>query len=169
MSDLYSPSFEKFQADIEAYLTAQGKRERTKDGFIVFHGYDAALAHMFNHYLEHEAYDPLVSHFRSWNWEHSYNDYLIRLTEVLLTRPDWPLLKLLWSGVVSKRRKLYNDIRKLERKAPGTVSPSSVHAARDNLLETLERVRSYSAQIGTVEDTSLYEQMMSKVRAGRMA
>lgn len=169
MPDTFSPSFAKFQADIEGYLVAQGNREKTKDGFVVFHGYDDALALMFNRYLEEEAFDPLVSHFRVWNWEHSYNDYLLRLTDTLLRRRDWPLLRLLWSGVISKRRKLYNNIRKLERKAPGTVPASSVKASREGLIETLERVRSYSVQLGSDADTKSYENMLSKVKVGRMA
>jgi hypothetical protein len=169
MIDQFSPSFLKFQADIEAYLATEGKRERTKDGFIIFHGYDHALRLMFNRYLEHESYEPLVSHFRAWNWEHSYNDYLLRLTDALRERRNWPLLKLLWSGVISKRRKLYNDIRKLERKSPGKVPSSSAQASRDELLESLERVRSYSGEIGNAEDSISYELMISKVKAGRMA
>lgn len=169
MPDQFSPSFLKFQADIEAYLAAQGKRKRTKDGFIIFHGYDDALTLMFDRYLEHQAFEPLVAHFRGWNWEHSYNDYLLRLTDALLEGRDWPLLKRLWSGVISKRRKLYNDIRKLERKAPGTIPSASAQASRDELLESLERIRSYCGEIGTVEDSNSYELMISKVRAGRMA
>jgi len=169
MHDTFSPSFVKFQADIEAYLIAQGKREKTKDRFIVFHGYDDALKLMFNRYLEQEAFEPLVSHFRAWNWEHSYNKYLLILTDALLARRDWPLLKALWSAVISKRRRLFNDIRRLERKAPGTVPASSVKASREKLLETLERVRSFSAEIGSIEDTNSYELVISKVKAGRMA
>ena len=169
MPDQSSPSFLKFQADIEAYLAAQGQRKRTKDGFIIFHGYDDALRLIFNRYLEHEAFEPLVSHFRAWNWEHSYNDYLLRLTDALLERRDWPLLKRLWSGVISKRRKLYNDIRKLERESPGTIPSSSAQASRDELLESLERIKAYSGAIGTAEDWDSYELMISKVRSGRMA
>lgn len=169
MPDAFSPSFVKFQLDIEAYLVAQGKREKTKDGFIVFHGYDAALKFMFDRYLEEGALEPLVSHFRTWNWEHSYNDYLIRLTNALLGRADWPLLKRLWSGVISKRRRLYNDIRKLERKAPGTLPAPSVRASKEKLLETLERVRSYAVKIGSAEDMKSYEKMISNARAGKVA
>jgi hypothetical protein len=169
MPDIFSPSFVKLQADVEGYLVAQGKREKAKDGFVVFHGYSDALALMFDRYLEEEAFDPLVSHFRAWNWEHSYNDYLLHLTDALLRRRDWPLLRLLWSGVVSKRRRLYNDTRKLERKAPGTVPASSVKASREKLVETLERVRSYSVQIGSAEDAKTYGDMLSRVRAGKMA
>jgi hypothetical protein len=165
--DAFAPSFLKVQADIEGYLVAQGKREKTKDGFVVFRGYDDALRIMFNRYMEQEAFHPLVSHFRAWNWEHSYNDYLLRLTDALLKRRDWRLLSLLWSGVIAKRRKLYNDIRAFDSKSPGKLKASSVKSSRENFLETLERVKSYSVEIGSPEDAELYERMISKVKAGR--
>ncbi len=165
----FSPSFVKFQADIESYLIAQGKRHKTEDGFIVFHGYDEALQVMFDCYLEAGAFEQLVQHFRSWNWEHSLNDYLERLTQTLLERGDWPLLKRLWSAVISKRRKLYNDIRKIERRTPGTISLSSVTASKEKLLEALERVKSYSQAIGSPEETESYEQIVFKIEAGRSA
>lgn len=169
MTDTFSPSFVKFQADIESYLVAQAKREKTKDGFIVFHGYDDALTVIFRRYLEEGAFDPLVAHFRAWNWQHSYNDYLLRLADALLRRRDWPLLGLLWSGVISKRRRLNDDIRKVERKTPGTVPASSVKASRERHIESLERVRAYSLQIGSAEDTQSYEDQLSKVNAGKMS
>jgi hypothetical protein len=168
MPGAFSPSFVKFQEDTERYLVARGKRDKTKEGFIVFHGYDAALKLMFNRFLEAGALEPLVSHFRTWNWEHAYNGYLLRLTDVLLEQPDWPLLKRLWSGVIAKRRKLYNDIRKLERKAPGTVSSSSVKGSREKLVETLVRVRAFSARIGSAEDTQSYESIIGRVKAGKL-
>lgn len=167
MAERFSPSFTKFQPDIEGLLAAEGKRERTKDGFIVFHGYDDALRRMFDRYLQEEAFEPLVVHFRAWNWEHSYNDYLLRLTEALLGERDWRLLSLLWSGVIAKRRRHYNDIRKFNRQYPGKLKASTVHASQEALLETLERVRSYSLEYGSAEETVNYEAMISKVRAGR--
>lgn len=169
MTPPFSPSFVKFQADIEAYLVAQGKRERTRDGFIVFRGYDSALKHMFGRYLKASAFEPLVAHFQTWNWEHSYNDYLLSLTRSLRAKRDWTLLNRLWSGVIAKRRRLYNDIRKLERKSPGTVPATSVRNSRVKFLESLRRVRSYSIELGSPEETEAFEKMISRVKDGKSA
>jgi hypothetical protein len=168
MPDDFVPRFRSLQADVESYLTSLGKRERRKDGSIAFRGYDQGLASMFERYLEHEAFEPLVSHFRAWNWETSYNDYLLRLTDALREKRDWPLLKRLWAGVVSGRRKLYNDMTRIEKQSPGTLPAPSVEAARRRLLETLERVRSYSAELGPAEEALRYAQLIDRVNAGKV-
>lgn len=77
MSEPFSPSFKHFQRDIERFLIASGLREKRKDGFTVFKGYENALQTMFNHYLDAGKFDPLVAHFRNWNWEMGCNDYLL--------------------------------------------------------------------------------------------
>jgi uncharacterized protein YdeI (YjbR/CyaY-like superfamily) len=43
----------------------------------------------------------LVAEFRKWNWEWSYNDYLLELSSGLQQEKDWPLLKDLWAAVVA--------------------------------------------------------------------
>jgi hypothetical protein len=89
MAETFAPKFKNFQADIEAYLAAAGKREKTRDGFVVFRGYKHALNLMFDQYLAHQAFEPLVSHFHAWNWELSYDHHLLRLTNALLQERDW--------------------------------------------------------------------------------
>ena len=165
----FSPSFKSLQKDIEAYLTAQGKRTRTADGFVVFHGYEGALKLMFERYLGHGAFDALVSHFRVWNWETSYNDYLIRLTDALRAERDWPRLKRLWSGVISKRRKLYNDLLRMQRRTDPARSSPSLESARERLLDSLGRAKTYATELGSESDAAAYGSTISAIKAGRLA
>lgn len=163
----FVPSFKDLQRDVESYLASTGRRRKTPDGFIVFDDYDGALARLFDEYLARRVYDPLVDHFRRWNWEHSYNSYLLRLTEALLQARDWPRLERLWGGVIARRRKLYNDIRKLDQRSPGALPEASVQQSRERLLESLERVRAYSADLGSPEDALAYAIMIERVKAGK--
>jgi len=41
-----------------------------------------------------------------------YNDSLLGLTDALLEKRDWPRLRSPWEGVIVKRRKLFNEVRK---------------------------------------------------------
>jgi hypothetical protein len=169
MPDAFSPSFRRLQSDIEAYLTAQGKRTRKPDGLVVFLGYEEALRVMFERYLEHGAFDALVSHFRLWNWESSYDDYLIRLTQALRAGRDWPRLRRLWSAVISKRRRLYNGQLRMQRQTNPTRSAPALEAARERLLESLGRAVTYATEIGTERDAAAYGEVISAVKAGRLA
>jgi hypothetical protein len=167
MGPPFEPKFNDFQGDIECYLRHLGNTQTTKDGMVVFHGYDEALKWMFRQYIAVAAFDPLVAHFRRWNWELSYNPFLLGLTKSLAERQDWPRLKLLWDGVIAKRRKLYNDVRKIERRKPGALPADTVHQSRERLLETLRRVRSMSEEFGSPQDSEAYSQMIDKAAAGK--
>jgi hypothetical protein len=70
--------------------------------------------------------------------------------------------------VISKRRKLYNDARRIETRAPGTLPTSTLRDSRDRLFETLERVRSYSHALGHNE-VKEYSTKIERVKAGRQA
>ncbi len=163
----FQPKFEDFQDDVERYMNSLGTNLHTRDGTQVFHGYDDALKLMFRRYLDQAAFDPLVAHFRRWNWEVGYNEFLLSLTEALAERRDWPRLKVLWGGVIAKRRKLYNDARKIVRQRPAGLPPDTVQQIRDRLVETLRRVRAISDEFGTPEDSGTYSRMIEKVTAGR--
>lgn len=167
MEPPFKPRFNDFQGDIERYLRHLGNTPTIKDGMMVFHGYDEALKRMFRQYIAVEAFDPLVAHFRRWNWELGYNPFLLELTEALAERQDWPRLKLLWDGVIAKRRKLYNDVRKIERRKPSALSADTVHQSRERLLETLRRVRSMCEVFGSPRDSEAYSQMIDKAVAGK--
>jgi hypothetical protein len=106
MHDQYQPDFKNLQKDIERYLTSIGKREKRNDGMIVFRGYEDALQLMFKRYLAAGALEPFAKHLKTWNWEHSYNDFFSELTAELKRVDDWFNLELLWGkGVIQKRRK----------------------------------------------------------------
>lgn len=169
MSSQFQPKYKDFQQDIERYLVSIGKCEKTKDGMTVFRGYEDALKLIFSRYLDQEAYDPLVSHFRNWNWEETYNNFLWELTDALTKRRDWPRLQKLWDGVIGKRRKLYNDIRKIENDDPGALPSKTVVQSKERLLETLERVKSFSEDLGNLADTEKYAKMIGKIERGRKA
>ena len=169
MTDKFQPSFDDFQKDIERYITSIGKRERLKDGKMIFWGYEDALKMMFRRYLEHGAFDPLVAHFRSWNWEVGYNDYLLELTTALVTRRDWPRLQRLWEGVIARRRKFYNEVWKIEKDDPGTLPSKTVVESKELLLETLGRVKAFAEDLGQPEDADKYTKMMGRVQRGRKA
>jgi hypothetical protein len=166
MTTAFQPKFQDFQGDIERYLVSVGKRERVDDGMIVFRGYPDALKLMLDLYLDQEAYAPLVSEFRSWNWEKSYNDSLMDLTDALMEKGDWTRHQRLWDKVIAKRQTPYNEVRKLERDEPGILPQATVKETEDRLLETLERVKTYAGEFGAAEDSMEYSEMMEKVMAG---
>jgi hypothetical protein len=166
----FSPNYKNFQKDIERYLTSIGKREKRSDGMIVFRGYDDALRYMFKTYLEEGALEPLTKEFRSWNWEHGYNDFLEELTNTLRRKGDWQNLKLLWeNGVLRCRRKLYNDMWKIEKDAPGTIEPKSFNTAKERLREALTDIRELAEAFGSAEEIGEYRKMTEKISKGRKA
>jgi hypothetical protein len=165
----FEPGFDNLQKDVERYLASVGKSTRTAAGMIVFHGYDDALRMLFGQYLERRALAPLVSHFRAWNWEYTYDPFLLDLTEALAAERDWGQLQRLWGAVIGKRRKLYNDLLKLRKRDPDAVGPEVLAGAKVRLLETLNRVRDMSADLGTPDDTSTYSRLIRNVEAERRA
>ena len=169
MTAEFQPAFKNFQADIERYIISIGKCEKSKDGFTIFRGYEDALKLMFRRYLDGEAFDPLVSYFRRWNWEWSYNDFLIELTTALSSRRDWPRLQLLWDSVVAKRKKNYNEIWKIEKDKPGAISSKTVAESKELLLDTLKRVIAFAEEFGGAEESAKYSVMIDRVRRGRKA
>lgn len=170
VSDGFEPSFDDFQRDVERYLKSIGKRTRSRSGLVVFRGYPAALNVMFDRYLEAEAFDPLISHFRTWNWEYSYDDRLLRLTDALTERRDWLRVERLWSAVIAKRRKLYNGLGKLRRDSPEDVPEGKLLQARDRLLDTLLRVKALAVECGAPERALReYTAMRNRILEGRRA
>ncbi len=166
----FEPGFKDLQLDIERYLASIGKRDTRKDGMIVFRGYDDALKLMFDRYLEAGALAPLANHFRAWNWEYSYNDHLIELTSALKKAGDWPNLRVLWGeGVIRARRKLYNDMWKIEKNDPGTLKAESVTRSKEALLEALGDIGVMAEEFGTPEAVEKYAEMARKVREGKKA
>ena len=168
MTPKYLPSFKDLQRDIERYLVSVGKCEKQKDGMLVFRGYDDALRLMFRLYLEEGALTPLAKHFRSWNWEHSYNDFLLDLTSALKANADWPNLQLLWEkGVIRVRKKQYNDIWKIEKNDPGTIPAESAQSSKELFLSSLDDIIALAQEFGTSEDVNKYSEMAQKVREGK--
>jgi|LakMenEpi03Aug12_release.lakeMendotaPanAssembly.Ray.scaffolds.fasta_scaffold685831_1 hypothetical protein len=166
----FQPSYRGFHKDIEQYLTSIGKREKQKDGMVVFRGYDDALSLMFRMYLEKNELSSLAKEFRKWNWEHQYNDYLTELTEALKKDKDWENLKVLWEkGVLQKRKKLFNEIWKIEKDAPGTISHKSIVEVKDRLLETLSDVIKLARDYGSIADVERFEKMERRVQEGNRA
>ena len=165
----FNPAYKDFQKDIERYLISIGKREKSKDGMIVFWGYDDALKLIFQRYLDQGAFDPLVTHFKNWNWEVGYNGYLLELTAALLARRNWPLLQRLWDGVVAKQRKLYNQMWKIEKDAPGTLPSKQIIDSRELFLESLNRLIGFAEDIGEPGEMDKYAQMIERVNQGRKA
>jgi hypothetical protein len=170
MSTEYQPGFRDFQRDIERYLVSIGKCEKQKDGMTIFHGYNDALELMFTHYLDEGAVEPLVDHFRKWNWEWSYNKYLLELTSALEMTRDWASLQILWEkGVLRARKKHYNDIWKLEKAKPGTLKQDELMKVKTLLLEVLRKLKEFARVFGKGEDSERYEKMINNVQQGRKA
>ncbi|HXV83776.1 MAG TPA: hypothetical protein VEG60_28295 [Candidatus Binatia bacterium] len=166
----FKPGFIDLQRDIEGYLVSIGKREKTKDGTIVFRGYDDALKKMFNWYRKEGALAPLVKHLRSWNWEYGYNEFLTELTSSLKGTADWSNLQLLWEkGVLRSRKKLYNDMWKIEKDAAGTLTAKSFAGATERLLETLRDLTVLALEYGAADDVEKYRKLIHKVENGRKA
>jgi hypothetical protein len=163
MPNSFSPSFKNLQKDIERYLKSQGQCETNEFGQTVYRGYDAALKLMFDAYLKERAYGPLVKHFRNWNWEWSYNDFLLTLTARLEKAKDWPGLKELWAGVIAKRRTNYNKTRKARQTVPEKVPESLLQKTRKLLLESLNSLAAYAGRLGHEADIVDYVEMQSRV------
>jgi hypothetical protein len=152
MNKPFTPSFQHFHKDVERYLKSEGKCEKNEHGQVVYRGYQAALAKMFRTYVENGAFTPLVAEFRKWNWEWSYDDYLLELSSGLQKEKDWPLLKELWAAVVAKRRTNYNKTRKAQKSLPEKIPEELVTKTRDLLLESLYRLQQYASELGHESD-----------------
>jgi hypothetical protein len=105
----------------------------------------------------------LVAEFRKWNWEWSYDDYLLELSSSLQREKDWPLLKELWAAVVAKRRTNYNKTRKARKSLPEKIPKELVTKTRDLLLESLHRLQQYAAELGHESDVKEYLAMIVRV------
>lgn len=163
MNKSFEPSLRNFHQDVERYLKSEGKCEKNEHGQTVYRGYPAAVAEMFRTYLENEAFTPLVAEFRKWNWEWSYNDYLLELSSGLQQEKSWPLLKELWAAVVAKRRTNYNKTKKAQKSFPEKIPEESVTKTRDLLLESLYRLKQYASELGHESDIKEYAAMIVRV------
>ena len=163
MNKSFTPSFQHFHKDVERYLKSEGKREKNEQGQTVYRGYPPAVALMFRTYIDNEAFAPLVAEFRKWNWEWSYDDYLLELSSGLQRRQDWPLLKDLWAAVVAKRRTNYNKTKHAQKSYPEKIPDELVTKTRDLLLESLSRLRQYASELGHESDVTEYAAMTGRV------
>ena len=163
MKKSFTPSFQHFHKDVERYLESEGKREKNEHGQTVYRGYPAAVDQMFRTYIENEAFTPLVAEFRKWNWEWSYNDYLLELSSGLQQKHDWLLLKDLWAAVVAKRRTNYNKTKKAQKALPEKIPEELVTKTKDLLLESLDRLHQYASEFGRESDIEEYSAMMVRV------
>ena len=163
MNRAFTPSFQHFQKDVERYLESQGKREKNEHGQTVYRGYQAAVTLMFREYIEKDAFVPLVTELRKWNWEWGYNDYLLELTECLQRERNWPLLKGLWAAVIAKRRTNYNKTKKAQNALPDRIPEDLVTKTRELLLESLRRVEGYASELQQESDVREYVEMIARV------
>ncbi|HET7143329.1 MAG TPA: hypothetical protein VFI68_04835 [Anaerolineales bacterium] len=169
MPKSFTPSFKDMQKDIERYLKSEGKVEKNEHGQEVYREYPAALSLMFRLYMDEEAFVPLVTDFRKWNWEWSYNDYLLTLTARLQKTKNWPCLKHLWTAVIAKRKTNYNITRKFRKSLPEKIPESTLQKTRGLLLESLKRFEAYAAELGQESDITEYLDMMARVQKGGKA
>ncbi len=168
MTKAFTPSFKDLQKDIERYLKSEGKVEKNEHGQEVYRGYEAALSIMFHLYMNEEAFAPLVADLRKWNWEWSYNDFLLTLTAQLENGNDWPSIKELWTAVIAKRKTNYNITRKFRKSVPQKIPESLLEKTRELLLESLQRFEIYAAKLGQESDIAEYIEMMERVqKAGK--
>jgi hypothetical protein len=159
----FAPSFRHFQKDIERRLMSEGQCEKNEHGQTVYRGYPAALSRMFREYIENQAFAPLVAELRKWNWEWSYSDYLLELTECLREGRHWPLLNELWAAVIAKRRTNYNKTKKAQRAVPDRIPEDLVTKTRELLLESLHRLHGYASELEQESDVREYVEMISRV------
>ena len=151
----FVPTFKNVHRDIERYIEHSGKAEKRKDGFLVYHGYFAAQQLVVDQYLDERAYEPLVRHFRSWNWEVGDNDFLLDLTARLKRDGEWSLLETLWGSVISKRKKLYAEMRRLRKSDPELIPLDQFGEARGLLASSLERLRDLAVALGHAEEAEV--------------
>jgi hypothetical protein len=159
----FAPSFRHFQKDIERRLKSEGQCEKNEHGQTVYRGYPSALSRMFREYIENQAFAPLVAELRKWNWEWSYSDYLLELTECLREGRHWPLLKELWAAVIARRRTNYNKTKKAQRALPDRIPEDLVTKTRELLLESLNRLHGYASELEQESDVREYVEMISRV------
>jgi hypothetical protein len=167
--EVFAPSFQHFQNDIERRLTIEGKRETNEHGQTVYRGYQPAVDQMFRAYIDNKAFAPLVAEFRKWNWEWNYDKYLWELTAGLQAAGDWALLKQLWGSVVAKRRTNYNKTRKARRVSPERIPEELVTKTRDLLLDSLYRLKEYAAEAQQESDIEACLAMIARVEQGKHA
>lgn len=163
MNPPFAPSFQHLQKDIERYLRSTGNVEENEHGQTVYRGYDAALSEMVRLYIEQEAFAPLVEEFRKWNWEWSYGDYLLDLTDRLRRARNWPLLKVLWTAVVAKRRTNYNKTKKARKAVPRNIPEALEEKTRMLLLESLLQLRDYAAEFDREAEIEAHTAMIARV------
>lgn len=163
MSKPFRPSFNNFQRDIENQLKNEGNYAKNEYGQMVFRGYYAAKSVMYRTYLNEKAFAPLVAHFRTWNWEWEYDDYLLELSACLQQCRDWPLLKTLWIAVVAKRRTNYNMTKKARKAAPNQIPEEHENRTRELLLDSLFRLRDYAVEFQMESTIEKYLEMIAKV------
>jgi hypothetical protein len=163
MASSFKPSFQNLDKDVERFLVSQGKFKKLKNGMIEFHGYYKVQEFFFRVYLENKAYD------RYWNWEVGDNKFLVELTEKLIEAEDWPRLKKLWGSVMSKRRKLYNQMNDIMREDQGKIPLKDFNNAKGLLLTTLNRLLTMAERYGASEEIAIYSKMVERVRKGMKA
>jgi hypothetical protein len=97
------------------------------------------------------------------------NKFLDELTEKLIEAEDWPRLKKLWGSVMSKRRKLYNQMTDIMREDRGAIPLKDFNNAKALLLSTLSRLLTMSEKHGASDEISIYSKMVERIRKGMKA
>ena len=156
-------TFTNVHRDIERHIKESDGVEKRKDGFLIYHGYDAALEHVVDEYLQAKAYEPLIKFFRGWNWEVGDHDFLRLLTDRLLADGEWNHLERLWNGVINKRRKLYREMMRIREEDPKAIPQRQCDDAKALLVWSLERLRDLARELGRDEDVEGLERRIKRL------
>lgn len=149
--------------DVENYLLCINKKRRSNRGTTVLRGYKDALELVVELYIAKEAYDPLVSFLRNWNWEAGDDKLLRSVTNSLLERKDWVRIQKLWEVVAAKRKKLYKQMKRIKSEDAKAISSEQLKRCRRLLLDSLNRLHSMAltcrAEKSAVEYAALIDQI----------
>jgi len=155
--------FQNIQKDIERRIERAGRVEKRPDGFLVDRGYYRARDAVIAEHLEAKAYEPLVRHFRGWNWEVGDNDFLRDLTAALKRDKEWHHLKKLWDGVISKRERHFRQVEQLRAREPKAITAQRADHVRALLASAVKQLRDLAGELNQPAEAQALDRKLSRI------
>ncbi len=149
--DEFKPTFSNVEKDIERYLEQFGVRDTLSDGTPVIRGYDKAQQYILDRYYRQQAYDALVAHLLTFNWELGNGKLLLELSDALVRKKDVRRLKRLWHGVIAKQKMHFWQYQ-ASPVVSDTVLEATARAKVRDLSGTLKTVRDMMLQLGEAQE-----------------
>ena len=157
----FNPGFKNLDRDIDRYLDKFGEWDRSGMTPMV-RGYDEAVRTVFDLYMEGKAYDAIVEYLlKSWNYEHTLNDYFLEASDHLKRARQVNRLKRLWWAVLAVQKQFFWELRAYAKSIDVGVQAEETKALA---LGSMARFRDILVELGDEEEIARIDVEIDNLR-----